>query len=118
MDDETDAREFQAFLLEQNGARVTAVASGCEALQSLDQSIPDVLVSDVGMPEMDGYMLIQQIRSRPHHQGGMIPAIALTAYARDFDQQKALQAGFQAHITKPIEPEVLMGKIVKLLNHH
>ncbi|MBW4461853.1 MAG: PAS domain S-box protein [Nodosilinea sp. WJT8-NPBG4] len=115
VDDETDAREFQTFLLEQSGARVTAVASGFEALQSLDRSIPDVLISDVGMAEMDGYMLIQQIRSRPHDRGGIIPAIALTAYARDFDQQKALQAGFQTHITKPVEPALLVGEIAKLL---
>jgi CheY-like chemotaxis protein len=83
VDDETDTREFQAFLLEQSGASVTAVASGLEALQALDRFIPDVLMSDVGMAEMDGYMLMQQIRSRPQQAGGMIPAIALTAYAAD-----------------------------------
>jgi PAS domain S-box-containing protein len=115
VDDEPDAREFQTFLLEQSGASVTAVASAFEALQSLDRSIPDMLISDVGMAEMDGYMLIQQIRSRPRDRGGMIPAIALTAYARDFDQQKALQSGFQAHITKPVEPVLLVAEIAKLL---
>jgi PAS domain S-box-containing protein len=115
VDDDDDTREFQAFLLEQNGARVTAVASGLEALQVLDQCIPDVLVSDVGMAQMDGYMLIQQIRSRPGDRGGMIPAIALTAYAAEVDQQKALQAGFQTHITKPVDPEALLGAIVSLL---
>ena len=122
MDDEPDAREFQAFLLEQSGAKVTAVASGLEALQALDQFVPDVIVSDVGMPEMDGYMLIQQIRSREAsqddsrsiHQGRTIPAIALTAYAADVDLRKALQNGFQAHITKPVEPEVLVQAIVNL----
>ncbi|MEH2078469.1 MAG: PAS domain S-box protein [Nostoc sp.] len=116
VDDEADTREFQAFVLEQSGARVIAVASGLEALQMLDQTIPDVLVSDVGMALMDGYMLMRQIRSRPPQQGGTIPAIALTAYARDFDRQKAFEAGFQAHITKPVEPEVLVKTITKLLD--
>ncbi|MEH2138710.1 PAS domain-containing protein [Nostoc sp.] len=116
VDDDVDTREFQAFVLEQSGARVIAVASGLEVLQVLDRSIPDVLVSDVGMPEMDGYMLIRQIRSRPPHQGGTIRAIAVTAYARDFERQKALQSGFQGHITKPVEPEILVKTIVDLLD--
>ncbi|MBD1938890.1 PAS domain S-box protein [Microcoleus sp. FACHB-68] len=111
VDDEPDTREFQAFLLEQNGAKVIAVASGLEALQALEQSIPDVLVSDIGMAQMDGYMLLQQIRSRPLQQGGMIPAIALTAYAAEIDRQQALQVGFQAHITKPVESDVLVKAI-------
>lgn len=118
VDDETDTREFQAFALEQSGAQVTAVASGLEVLQALDQFTPDVLVSDIGMADMDGYMLIEQIRSRPLDQGGKIRAIALTAYAADVDQQKALQAGFQTHITKPVEPEVLVNAIVTLLREN
>ncbi len=108
VDDEPDTREFQAFLLEQNGAHVRAVASGKEALQTLEQSIPDVLVSDIGMADMDGYMLLRQIRDRSPHQGGMIPAIALTAYAAQKEQHRALQVGFQTHITKPVEPSVLV----------
>jgi PAS domain S-box-containing protein len=115
VDDEPDTREFQAFLLEQNGAHVTAVASGLEALQALEQSIPDVLVSDIGMAQMDGYMLIEQIRSRPLQHGGIIPAIALTAYAAQMDQHRAFQVGFQTHITKPVEPEVLVRAIAVLL---
>jgi len=114
VDDETDAREFQAFLLEQSGASVTAVASGSEALQVLDQFIPDLLVSDVGMADIDGYMLLQQIRSRPADKGGMMPAIALTAYARDFDKQQALRAGFARHLTKPIQPQELIEVIIAL----
>ncbi|MHC5716589.1 MAG: PAS domain S-box protein [Nostoc sp.] len=115
VDDEPDTREFQAFLLSQSGANVTAVASGLEALQALEQFTPDVLVSDIGMPEMDGYMLMQQIRSRPPNQGGTIRAIALTAYAAEIDQQRALQVGFQTHITKPVEPEELVRAIANLL---
>ncbi|MBW4450986.1 MAG: response regulator [Spirirestis rafaelensis WJT71-NPBG6] len=118
VDDDIGTREVQAFLLEQSGAKVTAVGSGLEALQVLDCFIPDVIVSDIGMADMDGYMLIQQIRSRPPNQGGRIPAIALTAYAADIDQQKALTAGFQAHITKPLEPEELVRNIVNLLEHN
>jgi PAS domain S-box-containing protein len=122
VDDEPDTREFQAFVLEQGGANVTAVASGFEALQTLDQFTPDVLVSDIGMAEMDGYMLMQQIRSRSPEQGKTAPkrdsllpkAIALTAYAAEIDQQRALQAGFHAHLTKPVEPEVLVQTIARL----
>ncbi|MEH2138829.1 hybrid sensor histidine kinase/response regulator [Nostoc sp.] len=117
VDDDKSSRKFEAFLLEQNGAKVTVVASGLEALQVLDSFIPDVIVSDIGMVDMDGYMLIQQIRLRPPNQGGTIPAIALTGYATDIDQQKALTAGFQAHITKPLEPEELVRKILNLLEH-
>ena len=115
VDDDTDTREFQAFLLEQSGARVIAVASGAAALQVFDRWIPDVLVSDVGMAEMDGHTLIQQIRSRPPTQGGTIPAIALTAYAAEVDQQKAMRAGFQVHLTKPVEPDRLVESILNLL---
>jgi CheY-like chemotaxis protein len=94
VDDDTDTREFQAFVLEQSGATVTAVPSGLEALQVLERFIPDVLISDVGMADMDGYMLIQQIRLRPTDQGRMILAIALTAYAGEFDRRKAIESGF------------------------
>ena len=118
VDDDVDTREFQAFLLEQNGAEVTAVASGLEALQVLDRFIPDVLVSDVGMAEMDGYMLMRKIRSLPPAQGGAIRAIALTAYAAELDQQRAIQAGFQLHMTKPVEPEILVSGIANLPKHN
>ncbi|MEP0949655.1 PAS domain-containing protein [Leptolyngbya subtilissima] len=115
VDDDADTREFQAFLLEQYGARVTAVPSGLEALQALERLVPDVIVSDIGMPEMDGYGLMQQIRSRPPAQGGTVPAIALTAYAAEIDQKRALEVGFQTHLTKPLEPERFVGEIVTLL---
>ncbi|MEH2369499.1 MAG: YlcI/YnfO family protein [Nostoc sp.] len=116
VDDEPDTREFQALVLSQSGANVTAVASALEALQALKQFTPDVLVSDIGMAEMDGYMLMQQIRSRPPNQGGTIRAIALTAYAAEIDRQRALQVGFQTHITKPVEPEKLVKAIVSLVS--
>ncbi len=118
VDDDPDTREFQAFLLEQNGAKVIAAASGLEALQALDQLIPDVIVSDIGMAEIDGYMLIQQIRSRTPTQGGTIPVIALTAYTAEFDQKRAIQAGFQRHMMKPLEPERFVSAIVNLLKQN
>ena len=114
VDDEPDTREFQSFVLSQSGANVTAVASGKEALQALEQFTFDVLVSDIGMAQMDGYMLMQLIRSRPANQGGSIRAIALSAYAADIDQQRALQVGFQTHITKPVAPEELVLAIANL----
>ncbi len=115
VDDDPDTREFQAFLLEQSGAMVTAVASGLEALQVLEQLMPDVIVSDIGMAQMDGYMLMQLLRTRPPNRGGAIPAIALTAYAAEVDQQRAIGAGFQTFLTKPVEPETLVKALVTLL---
>jgi CheY-like chemotaxis protein len=78
------------------------------------QSLPDVLICDIGMPDMDGYMLMRQVRTLPAEQGGKIPAIALTAYAGDYDQKQALAAGFQQHIAKPVEPEELVKAIAAL----
>ncbi|MBD2101964.1 ATP-binding protein [Leptolyngbya sp. FACHB-261] len=113
VDDEADTRELIAFVLEQAGAIVTAVPSAIAVLEVLAQGKPDVLVSDIGMPEMDGYMLMQQIRAMsPDNQ---ILAIALTAYAGEFDQRKALAAGFQRHVSKPIEPETLVQTVVNLI---
>lgn len=116
VDDETDTRELVAFVLEQQGAQVTVATSAYEVLLVLPQAKPDVLLSDIGMPEMDGYMLIQHIRALAPEQGGQIPAIALTAYAGDIDQQRVIAAGFQKHISKPIEPEALVQAIAGLLN--
>lgn len=115
VDDEVDSREFITFVLEQFGAQVMTATTAAEALTCLMQSPPDVLLSDIGMPDMDGYMLMQQVRRLPPEQGGQIPAIALTAYAGDFNQQRALQAGFQQHLSKPVEPEVLVETIAALM---
>ncbi|MBC1221356.1 response regulator [Nostoc sp. UCD121] len=115
VDDDRDSREFIAFLLEQYGAQVTEAESAHEALSTLEQAKFDLLISDIGMPDMDGYTLIRQIRKQPSDQGGEIPAIALTAYAGEIDQQLALAAGFQQHISKPIELEVLMQAILTIV---
>ncbi|MBD2037052.1 PAS domain S-box protein [Leptolyngbya sp. FACHB-321] len=114
VDDEPDARDFITFMLEQNGAIVTSVPSASDALQAIAQTKPDVLISDIGMPEMDGYDLIRQIRSMV--KGKQVLAIALTAYAGEVDRQQAIAAGFQEHVTKPVEPETLIQIIQQQLN--
>jgi PAS domain S-box-containing protein len=113
VDDDTDTREFIVFILEIAGAIVTSVPSALEALKVLVQFKPDVLVSDIGMPEMDGYMLMREIRAMI--QGKTIPAIALTAYALETDRHQAILAGFQKHVSKPIEPDMLVQAIVSLI---
>jgi PAS domain S-box-containing protein len=108
VDDEPDTHELFTVLLTQYGAEVLAVACAAEVLTSLESFQPDVLISDIGMPEMDGYTLLQQLRSLPPEKGGQIPAIAVTAYARKEDQQRSLAIGFQHHISKPIDPKRLV----------
>ncbi|KPQ33563.1 MAG: Response regulator [Phormidesmis priestleyi Ana] len=115
VDDNDDTREMVACLLEQVGAQVLITASAHEALMRLADASPDILVSDIGMPEMDGYMLMDQVKALPPGQGGQIPAIALTAYAGEIDYQKAMSAGFQQHLTKPVEPDALISAISTLL---
>ena len=115
VDDEVDTRDLIVFILQQCGAAVRAFASASQALEAFAVEKPDILLSDIGMPEMDGYMLIRQIRSLPPEQGGEIRAIALTAYAGEVDQQQILQAGFQKHLTKPIEPGKLAMVIASLV---
>jgi PAS domain S-box-containing protein len=116
VDDNADTRDFFSFVLEQFGALVTAVASADEALQAFAQSKPDILLSDIGMPEMNGYMLMQEVRALEAKEGRQqIPAIALTAYASEIDQQQTLAAGFQQHIAKPVAPEELLLAISNLV---
>ncbi len=116
-DDIEDARELLTTLLEQYGAEVKVVGAGEEVLAHLATFQPDILVCDIGMPNMDGYDLIRRIRALPPEQGGDIPAIALTAYVRDEDAQRALRHGFQKHIAKPLEPERLALAIAELTTH-
>jgi len=118
VDDDADSLDFAAFVLEQDGAFVIAVSSAYEALQTLAEVKPDVLVSDISMPDMNGYMLIRQVRTWTPEQGGQIPAIALTAFARNDDQQEALKAGFQMHLPKPYNPEELIAAIAKLVEEN
>ncbi|MEH2326173.1 MAG: PAS domain S-box protein [Nostoc sp.] len=115
VDDEHDTRELIAFILEQSGAVVTQAASAMEALRIMPEFQPNLLLSDIGMPELDGYMLMRQIRAMSAEQGGTIPAIALTAYASEADSQQAIAAGFGQHITKPVEPGKLVRAIAKVI---
>jgi len=115
VEDEANSRDLLTFILEECRAKVWAFSSALEALNSFAETKPDLLVSDIAMPEMDGYMLIRQIRSLPTEQGGRIPAIALTAYARESDRQQALASGFTLYFPKPIEPTELVKAIKSLL---
>ena len=114
VDDVTDSRELVAFVLEQSGAIVTTATSAQAAFERLAQETFDVIVSDIGMPDLNGYELLWQIRS-DLPQCDRIPAIALTAYATESDQQQALESGFQRHLAKPIDPEALVKTVAALL---
>ncbi|GAX34794.1 PAS domain-containing hybrid sensor histidine kinase/response regulator [Nodularia sp. NIES-3585] len=114
VDDDLDSRDFICFVLEEEGAEVISVSSAVEALQTLPKSKADVLLSDIGMPDMDGYMLIRQVRTWTSEEGGKTPAIALTAYAGEYNQQQAISAGFQMHVTKPAEPSQLVAAVARL----
>ncbi len=115
VDDDLDNREFLAILLSQYQAEVTAVASAMEVSSVLRTFKPDILVSDIGMPVIDGYTLLRSIRCLPPEQGGQIPAIALTAYARAEDRSSALASGFQRHLSKPIEAKELVIAIAEIV---
>ncbi len=110
-DDEADIRDYEVAVLEIFGAKVFAVSSAAAALELLQSQPLDILLSDIGMPGEDGYSLIQKVRNLPLQ----IPAIALTAYAREEDRNSAISAGFQMHLTKPIEPTQLVAAIASLV---
>jgi CheY-like chemotaxis protein len=114
VDDNADIREMLGIVLQQYGAEVRAVASAAEALETLEQSLPDVLVSDIGLPEQDGYGLIRQVRSLRPEQGGSIPALALTAWSGAEDRLRALSAGFHSHLAKPTDPDELATVVARL----
>jgi two-component system CheB/CheR fusion protein len=115
VDDEEDARNLVAAVLQQCGAEVSLAASANEALTALQSGVSyDVLVSDIGMPGSSGYDLIQCVRALAPERGGLIPALALTAFGRTTDRVRALAAGFQTHISKPVEPEELVVVVASL----
>jgi signal transduction histidine kinase/ActR/RegA family two-component response regulator len=115
VDDEEDARTLIVTVLDQCGARNTSVASASEALVRVQQDLPDVMISDIGMPNIDGYDLIRLIRKLDPERGGQIPAIAVTAYARIVDRNEAIEAGFDAYISKPVDPSALVNIIMQIL---
>ena len=114
VDDEADARDLLAEILGQAGAEVIVVGSADEALETLRRWRPDVLVSDIGMPGDDGYVLIRKVRALGSDEGGQVRALALTAYARSEDRALALEAGFHTHIAKPVDPLELTALIAGL----
>lgn len=117
VDDESDTRELLATVLAQRGAEIRDCASVADALATFQTWEPDLLISDIGMPEEDGYSLIRKVRLLDR-QLGQIPAIALTAYASTEDRLRTVSAGFQAHIAKPVEPEELITVIANLAGRH
>lgn len=118
VDDQSEARELLATLLEQYGARVTVAESAREALATIEAfevgRLPDLIVSDIGMPDEDGFEFIRLVRALPSDRGGSIPAVALTAFSQPGDRIRAISAGFQMHMSKPVEPEELSVVIASL----
>lgn len=114
VDDEADSRDLLNVVLDGCGARVTTASSAAEALETIKREKFDVLVSDIGMPEEDGFSLISKIRNLPDAAGGNVPAIALTAYARPEDRIRALRLGFQMHVAKPVESAELVVAVANL----
>jgi len=118
VDDEDDARELIKRILADCNADVLTAATAAEALTLLQHARPDLMVSDLGMPEVDGYGLLDRIRALGPSRGGDLPAIALTAFARSEDRIKALSSGFLAHISKPVEPNELIAKVAAMGASH
>jgi CheY-like chemotaxis protein len=114
VDDEADARDLLTLIFTHYGAEVQAVASAAEALAAMDRWLPDVLVSDIGMPDDDGYTLIRKVRALDTDHGGNVPALALTAFSRSEDRKQALSAGFHGHLSKPADPVDLVTTVANL----
>jgi PAS domain S-box-containing protein len=115
IDDEPDARELVSRLLSNTGATVVTAGSGLEGLAAIDRQNPDVIVSDIGMPGMDGYELMRHVRAKQQELGVKCPAVALTAFARSEDRTRALLAGFAAHVAKPVEAPELIATIASVI---
>jgi PAS domain S-box-containing protein len=114
VDDESDTRDMVSAILKSQGAQVEAAASAADALAAIPNARPHILVSDVEMPGQDGYELIRKVRRLPAEAGGKVPAAALTAYARPEDRMRALMAGFQIHVPKPVQPAELVAVVASL----
>ena len=115
VDDQPDARELLSMVLGHAGAEVLTADTAAAALETLRRTRLDVLVSDIGMPDEDGFNLIGRVRSLPSEEGGATPAIALTAYATEEDRQRSLSAGFEDHLPKPVEPAELVALVAQLV---
>ena len=115
VDDQVDARELIQRVLTECGAQVVTAASVDEALAAVEEKKPDVLVSDIGMPHVDGYELLRRVRALGHARGGGLPAIALTAFARSEDRTRTLRAGYLVHVSKPVEPSELVATVASVV---
>jgi len=118
VEDETDSREVLELILGTRGATVRSAEDAATALKTLDRWIPDIVLSDIAMPDVDGYELMAAIRARPSDRGGDLPAIALTAFTSAADVQRAMDAGFCRHLSKPATPDQIAETIVELLGDH
>jgi signal transduction histidine kinase/CheY-like chemotaxis protein len=118
VDDEADTRELLKAGIGQCGALVETAASAREALEAIEKNRPQILISDIGMPDEDGYELIRKVRALPAERGGEMPAIALTAYARTEDRMRVLRAGYQMHVPKPVEFAELVAIIASLIKRN
>jgi signal transduction histidine kinase/CheY-like chemotaxis protein len=114
VDDEPDARDLVRRFLERHEARVTTAATAADALTALAEHRPDIVVSDIGIPDVDGYELMRRVRALPPDRGGGVPAVAVTAFARTEDRTRALLAGYNVHLSKPIEPAELVATVASL----
>jgi len=115
VEDDEDSRKLLSVMLKQHGAEVTPASSAADAYRLFNEKLPDVLISDIGMPEQDGYELMRRIRELPVEKGGLIPALALTGYATRKDRDLSLSAGYHRHIAKPIEQGELVAAIASLV---
>ena len=114
VDDEESICRILSIFFEKKGYEVIITRSAAEALVALEQHRPDILISDLGMPDEDGYSLIEKIRALPSERGGDIPAAALTAYARAEDRMRVLRSGFQFHLPKPVDSAELVTVVASL----
>jgi CheY-like chemotaxis protein len=115
VENDDDARQWLQHVLADHGADVRSARSAREALSLIADAPPDVLVSDIGMPGIDGYDFLRALRALPEARGGTVPAIAVTAFARPEDRERAMDAGYQRHLGKPIDEHALVAAILSLL---
>jgi CheY-like chemotaxis protein len=114
VDDDLDTLSLLATVLRASGAEILAADSAGVALETFLAAPPDVLVTDIGLPGQDGFSLLAAIRGLPASAGGNVPALALTAYARAEDRERALRSGFQRHLAKPVDPDALLAAIASV----
>lgn len=115
VDDDQDTRDLLEWVLSRAGAEVIVASSANEAFAALEQR-PHVLVSDIAMPEEDGYSLVRRVRALPPERGGRVPAVALTAHSLVQDRLLSLRAGFQSHVPKPVVPEELVAVVASVVH--